>query len=60
MKYGDFHKIVLRNGWVVLRQRGSHVIYRKGDMTYPVPFHGGKEMGKGLQKKIMREMGLED
>ncbi|MBP5398524.1 MAG: type II toxin-antitoxin system HicA family toxin [Bacteroidales bacterium] len=51
---------MVRNGWVVLRQRGSHIIYRKGDITYPVPYHGSKEMGKGLQKKMMREMGLDD
>lgn len=58
MKYGDFHKLVERNGWVYLRKRGSHVIYKKGNRTYPVPYHEGQEMGKGLQIKITKEMGL--
>lgn len=59
MKYDDFHKLVRANGWVKLRQMGtSHVIYRKGRMTYPVPYHKGKELGKGLEMKIRKEMGL--
>lgn len=36
----------------------SHVIYRKGSITYPVPDHGAKEVGKGLELKIRKEMGL--
>jgi mRNA interferase HicA len=30
----------------------------KDGRVYPVPFHGAKEMGEGLRKKIIREMGL--
>ena len=37
---------------------GSHVIYKKDGRTYPVPYHRGKELGKGLEKKIRKEMGL--
>ncbi len=59
MKSDDFHKIVERNGWTKLRQLGSHVIYQKGARRYPVPYHRGKEIGAGLARKIMKEMGLE-
>lgn len=59
MKYDELHRIVLANGWVVLRQNGtSHIIYKKGNKTYPVPYHKGKEVGKGLERKIRKEMGL--
>ena len=37
----------------------SHYIYEKDGKTYPVPYHGAKEVGKGLQKKIEKEMGLQ-
>lgn len=47
MKYDEFHDLVKANGWERLRQSGSHVIYRKGSRTYPVPYHKGKELGKG-------------
>ena len=34
----EFHKLVRENGWTVLRQTGSHVIYKKGSVIYPVPY----------------------
>lgn len=58
MKTTEFHKLVRVNGWKVLRQTGSHIIYRKGSMTYPVPYHGAKELGKGLENKMIKDMGL--
>ena len=58
MKYDEFHKIVRASGWETVRQSGSHVIYRKGTITYPVPYHKGKELGKGLEMKMRKEMGL--
>lgn len=58
MKFAEIHRIVVRNGWTVLRQSGSHVIYQKDGITYPVPYHGGKEMGKGLERKIFKDMDL--
>lgn len=61
MKYDDFHNLVKMNGWKVLRHNGtSHVIYTKNRKTYPVPYHKGKELGKGLEKKIRKEMGLKE
>lgn len=58
MKYDEFHDLVKGNGWERLRQSGSHVIYRKGSRTYPVPYHKGKELGKGLENKMKKDMGL--
>lgn len=58
MKYDEIHRRIIRNGWKELRQSGSHVIYIKDGRTYPVPYHGGKELGKGLERKINKEMEL--
>lgn len=58
MKSDEFHRLVERNGWTYLRKTGSHVIYKKGSRTYPVPYHGSKEMGTGIVNKISKEMGL--
>ena len=52
------HRLIRQNGWEVIRQSGSHVIYRKGQKTYPVPLHQGKELGKGFECKIKKEMHL--
>jgi hypothetical protein len=31
---------------------------QKDNKTYPAPFHGAKEEGKGIENKIKKEMGL--
>ena len=58
MKYDEIHILVKKNQWVPIRQTGSHVIYKKGERTYPVPYHKGKEVGKGLEKRIRKDMRL--
>ena len=58
MKYDEFHRLVKENGWKVLRQCGSHIIYAKDGKAYPVPYHGAKELGKGLERKMKKEMKL--
>ena len=58
MKSSEFHKLVKANGWELIRSTGSHYIYNKGDTVYPVPWHGSKEIGTGLEKKMRKEMGL--
>jgi len=58
MKSSEFHRILKRNGWKHIRSDGSHYIYEKEGRRYPVPFHGAKEMGEGLRKKIIKDLGL--
>ena len=55
MKSSELHKLVVQNGWELERVSGSHYIYKKGDRTYPVPYHGSKEVGKGIEKKIKKK-----
>ena len=59
MKSSEFHRLVKRNGWIRIRVDGSHYIYEKNGKTYPVPFHGSKELGKGLEKKMKKDMGIQ-
>lgn len=58
MKSSEFHRLVRNNGWVVVRSAGSHYIYEKNGKREPVPYHGSKEMGEGLRKKLTIKMGL--
>jgi len=58
MKSSEFHRKVKKNGWIHIRTDGSHYIYEKDGRTYPVPYHGAKEMGEGLRLKMVKEMGL--
>lgn len=58
MKSSEFHRIIVRNGWICVRSNGSHRVYRKGDEVYIVAYHGAKEMGEGLRKKTIKKMNL--
>ncbi|MEN6618193.1 MAG: type II toxin-antitoxin system HicA family toxin [Rikenellaceae bacterium] len=60
MKYSEIHKLIKKNGWKYVSASGSHYFYEKnGIKSPPIPFHGTKEMGEGLRKKIIKEMGLD-
>lgn len=58
MKYSEFHRRIIRNGWKFEKAEGSHYIYLKGGIRYPVPYHGSKEIPEGLRRKIIKEMKL--
>lgn len=52
-------KILVRIGFKVVRQRGSHVILRhpEGRLTV-VPVHRSEDIGRGLLLKIIKDAGL--
>ena len=58
MKSSEFHRLVQINGWKEIRQAGSHIIYEKNGKQITVPYHGSKEMKKGLVMKLKKGMGL--
>jgi mRNA interferase HicA len=58
MKSSELHRLIKKNGWLHIRTKGSHYIYEKDDKTYPAPFHGAKEVGKGIENKVKKEMRL--
>ena len=61
MKYRELHRIIRRNGWVVLpgKGKGSHIRYMKDGVIYTVPNHGSKEIDNDFAKRILQAMGIE-
>jgi len=59
MKYSEFLRLANKKGWRLLRQgKGSHEIWIKDNKKIPIPNHGAKEMPKGLERKLKKQMGL--
>ena len=59
MKSSELHRLIRKNGWVAVRQEGSHIIYEKaGYEAMSVPFHGSQETGKGIEMKFRKDMKL--
>jgi predicted RNA binding protein YcfA (HicA-like mRNA interferase family) len=60
VKYSELFRILKKDGWYIVRQKGSHVLMqhrmRKGQLS--VPFHAGKEVKKGLLRSILKMAGI--
>ena len=52
-------KALERAGFVIVRQKGSHARLRHPDgRVVTVPLHPGKDIGRGLLRKILRDAEL--
>lgn len=52
-------KLLVKIGFVAVRQRGSHVFYRHPDgRTTTVPNHRGRDLARPLIREILREIEL--
>ncbi len=54
-------KKLKKHGFTIVSQNGSHVklVNSATNKTLIVPFHS-KDLGKGLEKAILKQAGLED
>lgn len=56
-------KVLKKNDFIHFRTKGSHWIFVNRDkkITVSVPFHKGKDLGKGITLSILKdaEIGLE-
>jgi predicted RNA binding protein YcfA (HicA-like mRNA interferase family) len=51
--------VLLKLGFTVARQRGSHVFFRHPDgRTTTVPNHPGRDLARPITREIIREMEL--
>ncbi|WP_026949110.1 type II toxin-antitoxin system HicA family toxin [Alloalcanivorax xenomutans] len=58
MKYSEFKRWLEQQGATFEARKGSHMmVYLNGKKTI-FPNHGAKEMGKGLENKIRKDLGL--
>jgi predicted RNA binding protein YcfA (HicA-like mRNA interferase family) len=50
---------VLRNlGFVLVRQSGSHMIYKKGEQRITIPYHSGQTLHPKVLKSIIKDSGI--
>ncbi|TAH02235.1 MAG: type II toxin-antitoxin system HicA family toxin [Sphingobacteriales bacterium] len=57
MKYSELFKLLKKDGWLITRQTGSHVImlHPTKSQQLTVPNHGSKEVKKGLCNAILKQ-----
>lgn len=45
-------------GYAIVRQKGSHVIFSDGKNTFPVPNHGSKDISPGVERQLLKILGM--
>lgn len=60
MKSSELYKKVLKAGWYEIRQSGSHKTLAHDNYDYQItfPYHGSKEVAKGLASSLMKQAGI--
>ena len=48
--------LLIKQGFERVRHRGSHVIVRRGQVSFPVPLH--RQLDRGTLRGIIRQSGL--
>lgn len=52
-------KVLTRLGFTKVRQEGSHIFFKHSDgRTTVVPYHAGKDIGKGLLRAILDDINV--
>lgn len=51
-------KLLKKNGWEVVRIKGSHHIMKKSNMIVSVPVHGKRDLPIGTLKNISKRVGI--
>jgi Predicted periplasmic or secreted lipoprotein len=52
-------KLAKNNGWKLERISGSHhIVVKDGFPPVPIPVHGNKDLKKGIENKLKKELGL--
>ncbi|MCF8227252.1 MAG: type II toxin-antitoxin system HicA family toxin [Bacteroidales bacterium] len=61
MKCSELYKILSRAGWYPVSQKGSHVKMKHDEKPGFIifPNHGSQEIGKGLEKRILKDAGIQ-
>jgi predicted RNA binding protein YcfA (HicA-like mRNA interferase family) len=60
MKCSELFRLLLQDGWYPVSQKGSHVKLKHDTKSGVIifPNHGSQELGKGLEKKILKDANI--
>ena len=57
--FREIERRLRKIGFQIIRQgKGSHVIFSNGQVTFPVPRHAGHDISPGVERKILKLIGL--
>lgn len=51
-------KLAKKKGWKHVRTNGSHHIMEKDGRIETIPIHANKDLSKGLERSLLKSLGL--
>lgn len=62
MKSSELFRILKKDGWSPVSQKGSHVKLKHDSKSGTIifPNHGSQEVGNGLENIILRDVGIKN
>lgn len=57
-KYREIEKKLIKIGFQVVRQKGSHVIFSNGRDAFPVPKHGSNNISPGVERQLLKILAM--
>jgi predicted RNA binding protein YcfA (HicA-like mRNA interferase family) len=60
MKCSELLRILKKDGWYIVSQKGSHLKLAHPSKSKQIifPNHGSQEVGKGLENRILKDAGI--
>ena len=60
VKYSELVRTLNKEGWYIVRQSGGHMLMQHPEKNARliIPFHGSKEVKKGLLRSILKQAGI--
>jgi len=55
MSAKDAEKLLLSFGFILIRSKGSHNIYKKDKVRIVIPFHGKKSLHPKIVKEVLEK-----
>ncbi|MFC3847587.1 type II toxin-antitoxin system HicA family toxin [Helicobacter baculiformis] len=52
----EAERLLLQNGFILSRQKGSHRIYLKGKIRQVLPYHSGEVLHPKIVKEVMNNI----
>ena len=57
-KFLDVKKKLIKLWFKIVRQKWSHVLFKKDNIVFPVPNHGWKDISPWVEKSILKILWL--
>lgn len=58
MKYKELRKLFKQAGWTIIRQKGSHQTWGKGEERETIAGSDSDDVPKGLQNTLLKRIGF--